>query len=792
MKKNLIFLIGGHDLEMQEITNILESLGIKYYDFNLAWGAKLSSYKDVFDDEHTFVGIELIVDCGLPKKYIEIDHHNQNSFKLSSIEQVAEMLDIKLTWWQQLVAANDRGYIPAMEEMGASRNEITEIRKADRSAQGVKISDETLAKVEITMNFRYIRDIGVIRTSLNRFSPVTDQLYRRKSKLIVYNDRSVNYYGIKAENTAKQLLLDNNFIKAVYFGGGPDGYLGIELDKTPFTDTETIINILTEMAGAILPKSVHCFLFPFRWEYKQQGVESDKMMLEDRHSLNKIEDRLKKSGWVRSNKYKLTDSHLNYNEYLYYHDFVREVIFDTEETLSDPDVMRYFRFESLSQEAKFIIEAKPWSNKGCYELALKGLHLHIYKSGVGVLGIDLENYKSDTTDSDILAINEYGRRIYPQFIGEGFDLNPTRNAFLASKITVSIDGITNIEEDFSGYSGEKIKKEISNKRCVTPPKYIAELFHDIEFKNKLEQADSGIFIDHLTDDRMFTICWYGNNELADKLGKRIKTGYGYEESDWWYCYLFGDKEWPSIANKLMKKQQIQEFTYARWAEYGTLYGITRDTFVAVSSDVPTLERSNSPNIRDHILTIYYQMATLGLVQRASILKFSGAVSNLDDVIKAEKNEKSLVEKVKWLYAAYIEFINKIFFREVSSQIQAIEMYRLMHKAMNIEKEVTDLDNEISELHNYISMIQDAKRNEQSNKLNFLAALFLPASFITAVLGIGFIGPDSVFKWLALPNPNVWNSLLLIIIGGAISSLIAVKWLDRNLIKNKHFILPKKH
>ncbi len=46
-----IFLLGGHDLEMQEIRNILEEKQLKYFDYNLAWGAKLSSYSKVFDDE---------------------------------------------------------------------------------------------------------------------------------------------------------------------------------------------------------------------------------------------------------------------------------------------------------------------------------------------------------------------------------------------------------------------------------------------------------------------------------------------------------------------------------------------------------------------------------------------------------------------------------------------------------------------------------------------------------------------------------------------------------------------
>ncbi len=51
--------------------------------------------------------------------------------------QIPELLNIELSRWQQLIAANDCGYIPAMLKMDASNNEIEAIRKADRKAQGV-------------------------------------------------------------------------------------------------------------------------------------------------------------------------------------------------------------------------------------------------------------------------------------------------------------------------------------------------------------------------------------------------------------------------------------------------------------------------------------------------------------------------------------------------------------------------------------------------------------------------------------------------------------------------------
>jgi len=126
---NPVFLLGGHDLEMIEIRKILDELNIRYFDNNLLWGAGLSSYKNVLDDEHYFIGIELTKDIPLPKHYIDVDHHNENVHKPSCIEQIAELLDLKLNHWQQLIAANDRGYIPGMEVLKTINEDTSMINK---------------------------------------------------------------------------------------------------------------------------------------------------------------------------------------------------------------------------------------------------------------------------------------------------------------------------------------------------------------------------------------------------------------------------------------------------------------------------------------------------------------------------------------------------------------------------------------------------------------------------------------------------------------------------------------
>jgi hypothetical protein len=220
-----IFLLGGHDLEMTEIRNILEQHQIAYRDNNLAWGAKLSSYKDEFDDEHIYVGVELIADCKLPKHYLEIDHHNTKSNLPSSIEQVANLLGIELNRRHNLIAANDKGYIPAMIAMQATPDEIETIRILDRKAQGVTAIDEQLGERSIQQNRCDEKGVIIIQSLTSKFSVIADRLFP-SNKLLIYSDHELTYYG-KGVSLLIQEFENLITKKIAFYGGGIDGFFGI-------------------------------------------------------------------------------------------------------------------------------------------------------------------------------------------------------------------------------------------------------------------------------------------------------------------------------------------------------------------------------------------------------------------------------------------------------------------------------------------------------------------------------------------------------------------------------------
>lgn len=250
MKEKYVFLLGGKDLEMEEIKNILDRHDCHYIDKNLNWGAKLSDYREEInkiESTYTIVGIELFKDIEIDKSYLEIDHHNKNVNKKSSIEQIAELLDIKLSRYQKLVAINDTGYIDALKKFGASEEEIKKIRRADRRAHGVTEEDERLAEESIKRNKIIINDLVVVKSKTNKFSTITDRLYPTE-KLLIYTDDEFTYYGCFARELG-QKYQEKYGQEKVYYGGGEDGYFGVAKSKLDLNDIEKMVIEVMEFVG---------------------------------------------------------------------------------------------------------------------------------------------------------------------------------------------------------------------------------------------------------------------------------------------------------------------------------------------------------------------------------------------------------------------------------------------------------------------------------------------------------------------------------------------------------------
>jgi len=431
--------------------------------------------------------------------------------------------------------------------------------------------------------------------------------------------------------------------------------------------------------------SYHTFMFPFVFE-----GEFDKKDMWDYH------------------KFEIKDPR-DYNENVYFYKHVQDALFNKEDEDNSKFISKYYEYKD-GEKGTYTIDTK---SKGSFTLQLDGISLRIFKKNIAILSFNLIN-KRYHNPQDILTINDFGRRIYPQFLDNSKNryLDTPKEAFLANSIQIVFESGVRIEERFiKFYSLKNIEEKFI-------PSFIKELISPnfINFEN----------IRPIIDDRMFVISQYHNDALSNQMKNYCNTtGYAYESDDFWYEYIFVDGNGKNCQSKYMTKELIKQSTYDRWVEYGTLFGITRYSFVVLTNS-----GFGKEVILPHTKTMYFQMFSLLLAYRATIIEFSDEIQNI-----TSKTDEEIITKAKDLYKRYLNFLNKLYFKEITAQEQGIELYNKAMQIMDVPKYMADLDNEINELHHYVDMIEEKQRNEKLDAITYLGGLFLPLSLVFGFFGI---------------------------------------------------------
>lgn len=706
-----IFLLGGNDLEMTTIKNLLVNAGEQFETHDLRWdNAKLSSYEKTLEEygnspDCQIYGIELNEDIPHPDNYVRIDHHNDFANKPSSLEQVATLLGLEMDRHMQLVAANDSRYIPGMIKLGASREEIDDIRRADRTAQGVsEDDDERLAEESLKSCKGDASNLYVVKSLTSKFSAICDRMYPYR-RLLIYNDDVAEFYG-EGVNDLTSLFKSELDAKKMYHGGGDSGYLGT---VSGAYSKEEIAGIVDKIRTHFMC-SYHIFYFPFKWA-KKEVTEGTMTQLTDFSQIRFLNN----GKWVRpavaesqendGNKTEKNnvslDAQVLYNEKNYYFRFVHDVLYDSGDG-NDNLVMHFERKEPQEKDVRYLIKVS--GREKPYSLKVDAININLYKTGVGLMSFYLRNDDESQCDTrDILNINQYGRRILPPFWSE---VNAEKRQELSESLEISGLDTEISKEDFKSYT-------------VDEPWAATSMLDSL-----LKDLTDNLTLTPVIDDRMFVMSLYKNDDMS-RLSLSAADAYCNPSSpfsEFWYKYLFVDTGWPTCQNDEMMRDLLRAHTYLRWQNWNSLYGVSRYSFVYLTnSGVPSY-------LVDYFMTTYARMMEIALVQRASVLCFSNEVTTLTK--RGDWTLEKLSEHVDSLNEEYICFINRMYFKELTSQDQGVELYGMIRQNLDIDSYVEELKDEIEKLHDTISFKVERSRNEKAETLNFMAAILLPVSIVT--------------------------------------------------------------
>jgi len=415
------------------------------------------------------------------------------------------------------------------------------------------------------------------------------------------------------------------------------------------------------------------------------------------------------------------------------------------------------------------------ADKKTYRLELEHIALRIFETKIGILTIGLAN-REHSSPEDILHINEFFRRIYPQFLDSKEGIAETKKKFLADRIKI-------VWGDKPHQSCEEVLREDYFKE----DKYF-QLHRQIRACRYIEELLGTGFIENfnyitILDDRMFTICWYGNSWLARSLAQRIGSQYSYLRDEFWARYVFIDGTGLGCANLDFQEEAVKKVTNPRWADYGTFYGFSRYSFVCLTNTSDIARKY----LRVHVRTMYYQIVVLLLAQRASILNLANRVSEISAevksfIVKSEEQRgeiRKILKEIRDLDADVIHFINRLWFTEITPQEQGIELYNLGQSNMALREQLKELKDEMKDLYEFAELSFQRLQVERINVLTVVGGVLLPLTLL-----VGFWGMNLAFLQPLFRSENLYilgsNILLSVVFFGL--TLLGVTHLTSSMVK----------
>lgn len=460
--------------------------------------------------------------------------------------------------------------------------------------------------------------------------------------------------------------------------------------------------------------SKHILFFAFRWRpASERGGRNS--------GISEVLKAVQEAGWksVESNPVQ------NYSEYNYLHDFARRAVFESPSFDKNAAPGVYNFQKNISEKFQLSVRnqaigSEPPELNTTFELAIARVRLNLYEPGVGVLSLMLDN-PTYAEPKIILIINDLARRLYPQYLDWETGIAKPREQGI---IPVSV-GFKPFLEDFSVFPTDSNRQGMPTRFL---PKYILGLLGNRFKASEKEASPADFVVEHEFDDRQFMLCCLLNDELSKQLKGHSKNGkYHYLNDQFWYAYIFADKDEPSIKNAEMMESLLSSATYSRWSEDGTLFGASRYSFVALTA-------AKNGWLMGPMSGNYARLVELCLMQRAAVLRFREDTASIATRLSADENPRQVTKQIRRLYGDFIRFSNQFNFQEATTYEQGIELYDLLRRQMRVTEQTETLKTELEAMHNYATELHEESRSRALDWLTILGAVFLVPSFLLSYFG----------------------------------------------------------
>jgi hypothetical protein len=200
------------------------------------------------------------------------------------------------------------------------------------------------------------------------------------------------------------------------------------------------------------------------------------------------------------------------------------------------------------------------------------------------------------------------------------------------------------------------------------------------------------------------------------------------------------------------QSQLDQRVNRRWEGVGSLYGYTNYSNVAMGLG----EMFNGPIANVHIPFVYGRMLVVALFYELSLAHFARRVSIATENL-VEQPRQSLsrqIEDFSKLHQDFIRFTNDHWFREVTSQTQGEEIFRLQTQALRLDEKYTLVKDALERADEYVEVNSARRLNEKAGTIARWALGLTMVALVIYVLQIQPPTDPSLIDFWQIP----WNEL----------------------------------
>lgn len=473
------------------------------------------------------------------------------------------------------------------------------------------------------------------------------------------------------------------------------------------------------------------------------------------------------------------DQRYSYNQIVYFHPFVRDFLFGDGDKTPHNNAMRLLTRDDVKS---LEVELGNWQPEGVkLRFDVTRIELYLCKPCIAILVIEVQNPRYTDKDgsvklSELQDFTDQFRRLYPPFWWDERDngLTATNPGLclrdlkwqLEEEQSFALDPLIHPGCNFS-LTAPKSEFDTFAHRGAEPPLFNHWLcFFGKEIRPvathhhaRLRQGDSKeLYVQQLLDERMPCMSYYAVDDPREvSLGDRDRLT---------FVDAAGTDPFP-YDEKFLEEHRAKH-TYSRFALYETHYYCSGYGFAMLGK---ASDFTFGTILPEHFSRHYFCLGLIAHYQRAALLYFADELSNsLKDLagksISEELSDPTFREHIEEVQHRFLKFRTRMFFPEVSNQLQGKELFRMWFDALETIRLFELVDTASERLTNVLA-------ERESRLLSRVANAAAPWLFGLAVASclFGATAMIQVQHWSIAIDPTFWLVVVASVLTGFAAKIV---------------------